>query len=76
MKDARKQERMCSGPVNRSNNFDRYDSYSANMTLEARIRARAYEIYEQCGRQDGFAECNWLQAEAEILAGDSLAIAA
>ena len=31
------------------------------------IRRRAYELYEQRGRQDGFHEQDWLQAETEIL---------
>ena len=31
------------------------------------IRRRAYELYEQRGRQDGFHEQDWLQAESEIL---------
>ena len=33
---------------------------------EERIRLRAYELYEQRGRIDGFALDDWLQAEAEI----------
>jgi len=33
-----------------------------------RIRRRAYELYEQRGRVDGFASDDWLQAECEILA--------
>jgi Protein of unknown function (DUF2934) len=36
--------------------------------LEEQIRARAYELYEQRGRQDGHHEDDWRQAEAEILA--------
>ena len=36
--------------------------------LQDQIRTRAYEIYEQRGRHDGFAEQDWLEAEAEILA--------
>ena len=36
-------------------------------TLE-QIRRRAYELFEQRGRQDGFHEQDWLQAESEILA--------
>jgi Protein of unknown function (DUF2934) len=35
--------------------------------LESVIRARAYELYEKRGRQDGFAQQDWLQAEAEVL---------
>lgn len=35
-------------------------------TLE-QIRRRAYELYEQRGRHDGFHEQDWFQAESEIL---------
>ena len=41
--------------------------------LQDQIRTRAYEIYEQRGRQDGSAEEDWLKAEAEILARESAA---
>lgn len=34
--------------------------------LQARIAARAYELYEQRGCQDGYALEDWLQAEREI----------
>jgi hypothetical protein len=34
--------------------------------LEPRIRLRAYEIFEQHGRQDGHDWDDWLQAEAEL----------
>jgi hypothetical protein len=37
-------------------------------TIDERIRHRAYELYEQRGRLDGFALDDWLQAEAEIRA--------
>jgi hypothetical protein len=35
--------------------------------LETEIRARAYELYEKRGRQDGYAQDDWFQAEAEVL---------
>jgi hypothetical protein len=35
-------------------------------SLEEQIRQRAYELYEQRGRYDGFAKEDWLQAEVEI----------
>lgn len=35
-------------------------------SLEEQIRQRAYELYEQRGRYDGFAEKDWLQAEVEV----------
>ena len=33
---------------------------------EERIRARAYEIWEREGRQDGGHEAHWQQAEKEL----------
>lgn len=35
--------------------------------IEERIRRRAYELYEERGRVDGFALDDWLKAEREIL---------
>ena len=32
------------------------------------ICQRAYELYESRGRQDGFSEQNWFEAEQELLA--------
>jgi len=34
--------------------------------LRRQIAQRAYELYEQRGRQDGFAVQDWLQAEQEL----------
>ena len=39
----------------------------ARAELEEQIRRRAYELYEQRGRVDGYALDDWLQAEAEVL---------
>ena len=36
--------------------------------LEKEVRMRAYELYEQRGKGQGFALEDWLEAEAEILA--------
>jgi Protein of unknown function (DUF2934) len=36
--------------------------------LEEEIRRRAYELYEERGRQDGHDLDDWLRAEAEITA--------
>jgi DUF2934 family protein len=46
------------------------DSRSTTLPVELqeRIRLRAYELYEQRGRVDGFAEEDWAQAEREVLA--------
>jgi hypothetical protein len=35
--------------------------------LIAEIRRRAYELYDQRGRQNGHALDDWKQAEAEVL---------
>jgi len=40
---------------------------SQNLDLDAQIRQRAYELYLQRGRVDGFALDDWLQAEREIV---------
>lgn len=36
--------------------------------LHEEIRQRAHEIYEERGREPGYAEQDWLGAEAEVLA--------
>ena len=38
-----------------------------SMTKEARIKARAYELYMAGGRNPGNELGNWLQAEKEIM---------
>ncbi len=35
-------------------------------TLEDQIRARAYELYEERGKEDGNDLDDWLRAEAEL----------
>jgi Protein of unknown function (DUF2934) len=37
-------------------------------SLVEQIRRRAYDLYEERGREPGYAEQDWLRAEAEILA--------
>ena len=36
--------------------------------LEKEVQLRAYELYEQRGKGQGFALQDWLEAEAEVLA--------
>lgn len=36
--------------------------------LEKQVQVRAYELYEQRGKGQGFAVKDWLEAEAEVLA--------
>jgi hypothetical protein len=35
--------------------------------LEDAVRVRAYELYEERGRQEGFDQDDWIRAEEEIL---------
>jgi len=42
------------------------EAAEARAELEEQIRRRAYELYEQRGRVDGYALDDWLQAEAEV----------
>ncbi len=44
--------------------------------LEDEIPRRAYELYEQRGRVDGYELDDWLQAEAEVLSVESRKTAA
>ncbi len=37
--------------------------------LQDQIRARAYELWEQRGRQHGNPEDDWLRAEREVMSG-------
>ena len=36
--------------------------------VEKEVQVRAYELYEQRGKGQGFALQDWLEAEAEVLA--------
>jgi len=44
--------------------------------LEHQIRERAYELYEERGREDGHEEEDWLRAEEEITRKKTRTIAA
>jgi len=48
------------------------DQGSVELTEEY-IRERAYQLYEERGRQDGHDMEDWLQAEAEIFGRKSIA---
>ncbi len=39
---------------------------TASANLEEEIQRRAYELYELRGREDGFAEEDWIRAEREV----------
>jgi Protein of unknown function (DUF2934) len=44
--------------------------------LQEQIRCRAYELYEQRGRDDGHELDDWLQAEAEVTREKAKTVAA
>jgi len=50
-----------------SGNRNTSTASKANGDLEAAIRNRAYQIYEERGRTDGLAQEDWIQAEREVL---------
>jgi hypothetical protein len=41
---------------------------SRDRRIEEEIRIRAYELFEQRGRQEGFHDEDWARAEAEVVA--------
>jgi len=54
----------------KSNSGDReqpVQSLKAPADLQGQVRRRAYELYEERGKVDGFEVEDWLQAEAEFL---------
>lgn len=53
-----------SGSVNPSN----APATQAYTGIEEQIRKRAYELYEEHGRREGFDQEDWARAETEILA--------
>jgi DUF2934 family protein len=46
------------------------------LELEYQIRQRAYELYQECGSEDGHELDDWLRAEEEIRAKKVTAAAA
>lgn len=44
--------------------------------VQEQIRMRAFELYEQRGKLEGFDLQDWLQAEEEVTGGRTLAQAA
>lgn len=43
------------------------DHNNGFQSTEEMIRLRAYQLYEERGRVDGYAEYDWQQAECDIL---------
>lgn len=43
-------------------------SKEANVEVLEKIRLRAYELYEQRGREEGHEVEDWLKAESEVIA--------
>ena len=53
-------------------NGDRQKKESGGESQD-QVRARAYQLYEQRGRDDGHSLDDWLQAEAELSQGQHVA---
>lgn len=53
-------------PSPRSSAPSRSKSPALPINLEEQIRMRAYQLYEERGKQDGFAEQDWIRAEGEL----------
>lgn len=51
-------------------------SNEGTLELQEQIRRRAYELYEQRGREDGRQLDDWLQAESELTQSRERAVAA
>ena len=64
LEDALRASRLKPTPFLRQVSMDSPHSES----LQEEIRQRAHELYEERGREPGYAEQDWLRAEAEILA--------
>ena len=41
---------------------------SGSSTVQEQIRRRAYELYEERGRLEGYEHEDWVRAESEVLA--------
>ena len=52
--------------IRRSSSTDAHPS-SLPLHMEQTVRRRAYELYEQRGREDGDAQEDWMRAEAEVV---------
>jgi hypothetical protein len=48
----------------------------SSVELQEQIRLRAYELYEQRGREDGRDLEDWLRAESEVTQKQAKAVAA
>jgi hypothetical protein len=57
------------GTENSSRGFQAVDQKTTlDQRIDAEIRIRAYELFEQRGRREGSHDQDWVRAEAEVLA--------
>ena len=54
--------------MNRISLVDLANKQPMEPLLEKEVQVRAYELYEQRGKRQGFAVHDWLEAEAEVSA--------
>ncbi len=50
-----------------ASSIENFPSSTVHPGLEEEIRRRAYELYEERGRQDGLHQEDWERAQAEVL---------
>ncbi len=52
---------------NGASSIENFPSATIHPGLEEEIRRRAYELYEERGRQDGLHQEDWERAQTEVL---------
>ena len=52
---------------NGASSVETFPSATIHPGLEEEIRQRAYELYEERGRQDGLHDEDWARAQTEVL---------
>ena len=54
-------------PISPIGGAKQFDARKIQEEIEHEVRLRAYELFEERGRQEGFAQEDWARAEAEVL---------
>jgi len=65
---AKVENKVLQMPETGNGNNNGHLNHLASSDLEAEIRQRAYELYEQRGYANGDPERDWLEAEREVRA--------
>ncbi len=54
-------------PISQGSIAKQIDAHKLQEDIENEVRLRAYELFEERGRREGFAHEDWARAEAEVL---------